>query len=230
MQTSRADISKRAKLAGSRLACYGPGLICPAHRADLRAASAKVGTGFPRPTMRQTREKHRMIPKVESTFGSRCLGACIVRQAQDWTGPEYIRPGTVPSRLAVTPAALEVHNNVRWVSLIWGSKSDPQEVGARGLSPARLWDAALPPARLASGAAGCAGQGPRSNGRSASSSRLMRCSAGWDRGSSHAPASRSAPHSTGRGRRILRYGIRFSMASDCASRALKEMAFFCMRL
>jgi hypothetical protein len=56
------------------------------------------------------------------------LGARIVRQAQDWTGPEYIRPGTVPSRLAVTPAALEVHNNVRWVSLIWGSNFDPQGV------------------------------------------------------------------------------------------------------
>ena len=41
-------------------------------------------------------------------------GACIVRQAQDWTGPEYIRPGTVSSTLAVTPAALEVHNTVRW--------------------------------------------------------------------------------------------------------------------
>ena len=45
-------------------------------------------------------------------------GARIVRQAQEQTGPEYIRPGTVSSRLAVTPAALEVHNNVRWVSLI----------------------------------------------------------------------------------------------------------------
>jgi hypothetical protein len=28
--------------------------------------------------------------------------------------PEYIRPGTVSSTLAVTPAAVEVHNNVRW--------------------------------------------------------------------------------------------------------------------
>ena len=186
-----------------------------------RAASAKSGYRFSAPN--DAPDKRRSIgwiPKVESTFGSDALGACIVRQAQDWTGPEYIRPGTVPSRLAVTPAALEVHNNVRWVSLIWGSKSDPQEVG-RGLYRRH--------ASLA-GAAGCTGQGPRSNGRSASSSRLMRCSAGWDRGSSHAPASRSAPHSTGRGRRILRYGIRFSMASDCASCALKEMAFFCMRL
>ena len=28
--------------------------------------------------------------------------------------PEYIRPGTVSSTLAVTPAAIEVHNTVRW--------------------------------------------------------------------------------------------------------------------
>ena len=28
--------------------------------------------------------------------------------------PEYIRPGTVSSTLAVTPAAVEVHNTVRW--------------------------------------------------------------------------------------------------------------------
>lgn len=41
-------------------------------------------------------------------------GAGIVRQAQEQTGPEYIRPGAVPSKLAVTPAAYEVHNNVRW--------------------------------------------------------------------------------------------------------------------
>jgi hypothetical protein len=41
-------------------------------------------------------------------------GACIVRQAQDQTGPEYIRPCTVPSKPAVTPAASQVHNNVRW--------------------------------------------------------------------------------------------------------------------
>jgi hypothetical protein len=40
--------------------------------------------------------------------------------------PEYIRPGTISSTLAVTPAAAEVHNNVRWVSLIWGSLFDPQ--------------------------------------------------------------------------------------------------------
>jgi hypothetical protein len=40
--------------------------------------------------------------------------------------PEYIRPGTVSSTLAVTPAAVEVHNNVRWVNLIWGLKSNPQ--------------------------------------------------------------------------------------------------------
>jgi hypothetical protein len=41
-------------------------------------------------------------------------GACIVRQAQEWTGPEYIHPCTVPSKPAVTPAASQVHNNVRW--------------------------------------------------------------------------------------------------------------------
>jgi hypothetical protein len=55
-------------------------------------------------------------------------GACIVRQSQERTMPEYIRPGTVSSTLAVTPAAVEVHNNVRWVSLIWGLKSDLQGV------------------------------------------------------------------------------------------------------
>ncbi|KLK94647.1 hypothetical protein AA309_02340 [Microvirga vignae] len=54
-------------------------------------------------------------------------GACIVRQAQEQTGPESIRPDTVSSKLAVTPAGLEVHNNVRWVNLIWGLKDNPQE-------------------------------------------------------------------------------------------------------
>ncbi len=41
-------------------------------------------------------------------------GACIVRQAQEQAGPEYTRPGTASSKPAVTPAALKVHNNVRW--------------------------------------------------------------------------------------------------------------------
>ena len=41
-------------------------------------------------------------------------GACIVRQAQEQTGPEYIRPRTITSKRAVTPAACEVHNIVRW--------------------------------------------------------------------------------------------------------------------
>jgi hypothetical protein len=50
-------------------------------------------------------------------------GACIVRQAQDRTGPEYIRPYTVPSRQPVTPAALEVHNNVRWCKPHMGMKA-----------------------------------------------------------------------------------------------------------
>jgi hypothetical protein len=36
-------------------------------------------------------------------------GARIVRQAQEQAGPEYIRPGTASSKLAVTPAAVEVH-------------------------------------------------------------------------------------------------------------------------
>jgi hypothetical protein len=58
-------------------------------------------------------------------------GACIVRQAQDRTGPEYIRPRTVPSKPAMTPAAFEVHNNVRWVHLIWGSKRHPQGLARR---------------------------------------------------------------------------------------------------
>ena len=57
-------------------------------------------------------------------------GARIVRQAQEQTEPEYIRPCTVPSEPAVTPAALEVHN-VRWVSLIWGLVFDPQGVRER---------------------------------------------------------------------------------------------------
>jgi hypothetical protein len=45
--------------------------------------------------------------------------------------PEYIRPGTVSSTLAVTPAAVEVHNNVRWVCLIWGLRYNSQ-VGLGG--------------------------------------------------------------------------------------------------
>jgi hypothetical protein len=44
-------------------------------------------------------------------------GARVVRQAQERTVPEYIRPGTASSMLAVTPAAVEVHNNVRWGKL-----------------------------------------------------------------------------------------------------------------
>lgn len=41
-------------------------------------------------------------------------GARIVRRAQDQTLPEYIRPGTISSERAVTPAASEVHRYVRW--------------------------------------------------------------------------------------------------------------------
>jgi hypothetical protein len=41
-------------------------------------------------------------------------GARIVRQAQDQTGPEYIRPDTVPSKLAVTPVASKSTYDVRW--------------------------------------------------------------------------------------------------------------------
>jgi hypothetical protein len=41
-------------------------------------------------------------------------GARIVRQAQEQAESDYIRPDKASSRLAVTPAALEVHNNVRW--------------------------------------------------------------------------------------------------------------------
>jgi hypothetical protein len=56
--------------------------------------------------------------------------------------PEYIRPGTVSSTLAVTPAAVEVHNNVRWGKSDMGvekqsararqPKSDP-DFGPNGL-------------------------------------------------------------------------------------------------
>jgi hypothetical protein len=53
-------------------------------------------------------------------------GARIVRRAQEQAGPEYIRPGTASSKQAVTPAAIEVHNNVRWFILIWGWKHNPQ--------------------------------------------------------------------------------------------------------
>jgi hypothetical protein len=74
-----------------------------------------------------------LSPRLLRAWADRVqTGACIVRQAQERTMPEYIRPGTVSSTLAVTPAAVEVHNNVRWVSLIWGLKSDPQ--GARRTS------------------------------------------------------------------------------------------------
>jgi hypothetical protein len=40
------------------------------------------------------------------------MAACIVRQAQEQTGPEPIRPDTLPLKLAVTHAASQVHNNV----------------------------------------------------------------------------------------------------------------------
>src|SRR3954453_12496029 len=71
-----------------------------------------------------------LSPRLLRAWADRVqTGACIVRQAQERIMPEYIRPGTIPSTLAVTPAAVEVHNNVRWVSLIWGSDSRPQ--GAR---------------------------------------------------------------------------------------------------
>ena len=62
-----------------------------------------------------------LSPRLLRAWANRVqTGACIVRQAQERTMPEYIRPGTVSSTLAVTPAAVEVHNNVRWVCLIWG--------------------------------------------------------------------------------------------------------------
>jgi hypothetical protein len=41
-------------------------------------------------------------------------GTCIVRQAPDQTGPEYIRPHTVTSKLAVTPVASKSTYDVRW--------------------------------------------------------------------------------------------------------------------
>ena len=57
-------------------------------------------------------------------------GACIVRQVQDQTGPEYIRPCTVPSKLAVTPAALEVHNNLRWGKTDMGTETEFARAGS----------------------------------------------------------------------------------------------------
>jgi len=50
-------------------------------------------------------------------------GACIVRQAQEQAGPDYIRPDTAPSKPAVTPAASEVLNNVRWGKPDMGSET-----------------------------------------------------------------------------------------------------------
>jgi hypothetical protein len=41
-------------------------------------------------------------------------GARIVRQAQEQTEPEYIRPCTVSSKLAVTPVASKSTYDVRW--------------------------------------------------------------------------------------------------------------------
>jgi hypothetical protein len=41
-------------------------------------------------------------------------GARIVRQAQEQTEPEYIRPGTASSKQAVTPAASRSTYDVRW--------------------------------------------------------------------------------------------------------------------
>ena len=41
-------------------------------------------------------------------------GACIVGQAQEQAGPEYIRPGTASSEPEVTPAASMSTYDVRW--------------------------------------------------------------------------------------------------------------------
>jgi hypothetical protein len=60
-------------------------------------------------------------------------GACIVRQAQEQTGPEYICPCTVPSKPAVTPAASQVHNNVRWSEADMETEARP----CKGLHPKR---------------------------------------------------------------------------------------------
>ena len=74
-------------------------------------------------------------------------GACIVRQAQKQTGPEYIRPGAVSLRQAVTPAALKVHNNVRWGKPDMGIETQ----SARGASSSPHGSAAVK-ARLGIGA------------------------------------------------------------------------------
>jgi hypothetical protein len=51
-------------------------------------------------------------------YGPRLMGyqtdACIVRQAQEQIMPEYIRPDTASSTLAVTPAASKSTYDVRW--------------------------------------------------------------------------------------------------------------------
>jgi hypothetical protein len=44
-------------------------------------------------------------------------GACIVRQARDQTGPEYIRPHTVTSKRTVMPVASQSKYDVRWGEL-----------------------------------------------------------------------------------------------------------------
>jgi hypothetical protein len=59
-------------------------------------------------------------------------GARIVRQARDQTGPEYIRPYTVASKPAVTPAAFEVHINVRWGLPDMGIETQSARGGSEG--------------------------------------------------------------------------------------------------
>jgi hypothetical protein len=49
-------------------------------------------------------------------------GACIVRQAQEQTEPEYIRPGTASSKSPVTPAASNSTYDVRWSKPDMGTK------------------------------------------------------------------------------------------------------------
>jgi hypothetical protein len=47
-------------------------------------------------------------------------GARIVRQAQEQTEPEYIRPGTASSKQAVTSSASKSTYDVRWGNLDMG--------------------------------------------------------------------------------------------------------------
>ncbi|MBJ6127873.1 hypothetical protein [Microvirga splendida] len=80
-----------------------------------------------------------LLPRLLRAWADRVqTGARIVRRAQEQAMPDYIRPDTAPSKAGGDARRLEVHNNVRWVSLIWGLKRRPQGVMSRWSVPFKL--------------------------------------------------------------------------------------------